>query len=72
MRRCELCRKTVFESLSHVEFFLQKDNRRNELRAYPCEHGNGYHVTSMSSKDANRRFGVKPLKYSEQFKKYMK
>lgn len=70
MRTCQLCRKTIFESLSHVEFFLQKDNRRNELRAYACEHGNGYHVT-RSVKDANR-YSTKEIINKEKFKKYLK
>lgn len=72
MRKCHVTSRTVFTSLSHVESFLMQGNRRNELRSYPCEHCNGYHVTKMSISDANKYFGGKEIINKEKFKKYLK
>jgi hypothetical protein len=68
--KCSKTNKTVFLSLSEVEMFLSAPERRI-LRHYHCDHCTYYHVTSQPIKDANKYFGAKPLKYSNEFKKYM-
>lgn len=72
MKKCPITNKTVFMSLTAVEIFMQQGDRRQVLRHYLCDHCNYYHVTSMSSQAANSYFGVKPLKYADKFKKYLK
>lgn len=69
---CYHTKKKIFESKRHAQDFISKQdvihNKSGQLRYYPCEYCNGYHLTSKPKREEKQ----KPLKYLNEFKKYMK